>query len=98
MISGAAVELPSTFFAFDLLAAEGYDARPLPLTRRKELLASAVPKVGAVRYLDHIDVQGEAFHKQVSALGLEGVIAKKADQPYRAGRSANWLKTGRSDR
>jgi len=91
-IRRAAVELPSTFFAFDLLAAEGYDARPLPLSKRKELLATGVPKVGAVRYLDHIDVQGEAFHKQVGALGLEGIIAKKADQPYRAGRSAHWLK------
>ena len=91
-IRRAAVEIASTFFTFDLLAAEGYDARPLPLTKRKELLAKAVPRVGAVRYLDHIEMQGEAFHTQVSAMGLEGVIAKKADQPYRAGRSANWLK------
>ncbi len=91
-VKRAAVELPSTFFAFDLLAAEGYDARPLPLSKRKELLASAVPKVGAVRYLDHIETQGEAFHKQVSTMGLEGIIAKKADQPYRAGRSPHWLK------
>ena len=91
-VKRAAVELPSTFFTFDLLAAEGYDARPLPLSKRKELLASAVPKVGAVRYLDHIETQGEAFHKQVSTMGLEGIIAKKADQPYRAGRSPHWLK------
>jgi bifunctional non-homologous end joining protein LigD len=91
-IKRAAVELASTFFTFDLLAAQGYDARSLPLSKRKELLAEAVPKVGAVRYLDHIETQGEAFHKQVSAMGLEGIIAKKADLPYRAGRSANWLK------
>src|SRR5687767_4931306 len=91
-ISRAAVELPSTFFAFDLLAAEGFDARPLPLVKRKELLATVVPKVGAVRYLDHIEEKGEAFHKQVSSMGLEGIIAKKADYPYRAGRSPQWLK------
>jgi bifunctional non-homologous end joining protein LigD len=91
-IRRAAVEIASTFFTFDLLSAEGYDARSLPLSKRKELLAEAVSKVGAVRYLDHIETQGEAFHKQVSAMGLEGIIAKKADQPYRAGRSANWLK------
>jgi bifunctional non-homologous end joining protein LigD len=91
-ISRAAVELPSTFFTFDLLAAEGFDARPLSLIKRKELLATVVPKVGAVRFLDHIDEKGEAFHKQVSSMGLEGVIAKKADQPYRAGRSPHWLK------
>ena len=91
-ISRAAVELPSTFFTFDLLAAEGFDARPLPLIKRKELLATIVPKVGAVRYLDHIEEKGEAFHKQVSSMGLEGIIAKKADYPYRAGRSPQWLK------
>ena len=91
-IKRAAVELPSTFYTFDLLAAEGYDARPLPLTKRKELLESFVPRVGAVRYLDHIATKGEAFHKQVSGMGLEGIIAKKADQPYRTGRSQHWLK------
>ena len=91
-ISRAAVELPSTFFTFDLLAAEGFDARSLPLLKRKELLATFIPKVGAVRYLDHIEEKGEAFHKQVSSMGLEGIIAKKADYPYRAGRSPQWLK------
>lgn len=88
----AAVERPTTFYAFDLLSAEGFDARPLPLLKRKELLASFVPRVGAVRYLDHIATKGEAFHEQVGGMGLEGIIAKKADQPYRAGRSPHWLK------
>jgi bifunctional non-homologous end joining protein LigD len=91
-IKRAAVELPSTFFTFDLLAAEGYDVRPFALVKRKELLAAFAPKVGAVRYLDHIETQGEAFHKQVGTMGLEGIIAKKADTPYKAGRSPHWLK------
>jgi bifunctional non-homologous end joining protein LigD len=91
-IANAAVELVSTFFAFDLLSAEGYDARSLPLARRKEILKQALPPVGAVRFLDHIDTQGEAFLAQVSSMGLEGIIAKKADSPYRAGRSPHWLK------
>jgi bifunctional non-homologous end joining protein LigD len=91
-IANAAVELVSTFFAFDLLGAEGHDARSLPLTVRKELLRQALPPVGAVRFLDHIETQGEAFLGQVTAMGLEGIIAKKADSPYRAGRSPHWLK------
>jgi bifunctional non-homologous end joining protein LigD len=91
-IKRSAVELPSTFFIFDVLAAEGFDARPLPLTKRKELLETFAPKVGPVRYLDHIAEKGEAFHKQVSAMGLEGIIAKNGEQPYRAGRSPHWLK------
>ncbi|MGH7693621.1 MAG: non-homologous end-joining DNA ligase, partial [Gemmatimonadaceae bacterium] len=88
----AAVELPSAFFVFDLIAFEDFDVRALPLIARKKLLAELIPKIGAVRYLDHIEREGEAFHQQVSAMGLEGIIAKKADTPYRGGRSPQWLK------
>lgn len=91
-IRNAAVELASTFFAFDLLGAEGFDARTLPLLKRKELLKLALPPVGAVRFLDHIPAQGEAFLASVSQMNLEGIIAKKADSAYRAGRSPHWLK------
>jgi bifunctional non-homologous end joining protein LigD len=91
-IRRAAVELPATFYAFDLLAVDDLDLRPLPLVRRKELLTQAVPKLGPVRLLDHIDREGEAFLEQVGKLGLEGIIAKKADAPYRAGRFGQWLK------
>jgi bifunctional non-homologous end joining protein LigD len=91
-IKRASVELPAAFFVFDLLSFEDFDVRPLPLTRRKELLAQLIPKLGAVRYLDHISRDGEAFLKQVAALGLEGIIAKKADAPYRGGRTDKWLK------
>jgi bifunctional non-homologous end joining protein LigD len=91
-IKRAAVELPATFFAFDLLAFEDFDLRPLPLFKRKEFLTEVVPKLGPLRALDHIEREGEAFLAQVAAMGLEGVIAKKADAPYRRGRSAQWLK------
>jgi len=88
----AAVELPATFYAFDLLAFDDHDLRPLPLAARKSLLSIAVPTLGPVRVLDHIEREGAAFLEQVSALGLEGIIAKRADAPYRAGRSTAWLK------
>ena len=91
-IRRAAVELPATFYAFDLLAFEDFDVRPVPLLRRKELLKEVVPALGALRYLDHIEREGDAFLKQVTALGLEGIVAKKSDCPYRKGRSPNWLK------
>ena len=91
-IKRAAVELPATFYAFDFIAFEGHDLRPLPLVRRKELLADAVPKLGPVRLLDHIERDGEAFLEQVTKIGLEGVIAKRAEAPYRGGRFGNWLK------
>ena len=91
-ISRAAVELPAAFFVFDLLAFEDFDVRSLPLTRRKQLLAEMIPKLGAVRYLDHIEREGQAFLTEVAKLGLEGIIAKKADTPYRGGRTPHWLK------
>jgi bifunctional non-homologous end joining protein LigD len=91
-IKRAAVELPATFYAFDLLAFEDFDLRPLPLTERKQFLIDVVPKLGPLRALDHIEREGEAFLEQVMAMGMEGIIAKKADSPYRKGRSGQWLK------
>src|SRR6184192_3628531 len=91
-IKRAAVELPATYYAFDLLALDGFDLRSLSLVRRKEFLRQAVPKLGPVRILDHIEREGEAFLAQVAAIGLEGIIAKKADAPYRAGRTDKWVK------
>jgi bifunctional non-homologous end joining protein LigD len=94
-VKRAAVELPATYYAFDLLALDGFDLRSLPLVKRKELLKEAVPKLGPVRVLDHIEREGEAFLEQVAKLGLEGIIAKKADAPYRAGRTEKWIKIKR---
>ena len=98
-IRHATVELAATFYVFDFIGYEEYDLRPLPLLRRKTLLFDAFPKLGVVRTLDHIEREGERFLEQVDALGLEGIIAKKADAPYRAGRSDKWLKlkTDRTD-
>src|SRR3989475_697402 len=93
----AAVETPAVLYAFDLLALAGYDLRPLPLERRKAVLERVVPPVGPIKYLEHFATDGEALYAQVVKLGLEGIVAKKADAPYRAGRSPNWLKI-RADR
>src|SRR3989441_655977 len=82
---------------FDLLAFEGYDLRPLPLEQRKALLEQIVPRVGPLKYLSHFEKDGEALYEQVVKMGLEGIVAKQADAPYRAGRSPNWLKI-RADR
>jgi bifunctional non-homologous end joining protein LigD len=88
----AVVDTPVTFFAFDLLAAEGFDLRQLPLSNRKALLRRILPSAGIVRYLDHFERDGEALFEQVQGIGLEGIMAKRADSPYRAGRSSAWLK------
>lgn len=96
-IAVAAMEHPATYFVFDLLEVDGRDLRGLPLRARKELLARVVPRRGPVRYADHVPEKGGAAFEQARRLGLEGLVAKKADSPYRAGRSAGWLKV-RADR
>ena len=91
-IGRAAVEQPATLFLFDLLAAGGYDLRGLPLLERKRLLRTVVPEASALRFLEHFETHGERVYEQVTKMGLEGVVGKKADAAYRGGRSPNWLK------
>lgn len=84
---------PPTYFVFDLLALDGDDLRARPLTERKaklkQLLRGAPPPL---RFADHIETHGEDLFRQIVSLDLEGVMAKKAQGPYRAGRSEDWLK------
>jgi len=88
----AAIESPATLYVFDLLAFAGYDLRKLPLVKRKEILQKVLPQTGPLRYSEHFEKNGEALYEQVVKLGLEGIMAKKADSPYRSGRSGDWLK------
>ncbi|MFL5617337.1 MAG: DNA ligase D [Gemmatimonadaceae bacterium] len=91
-IGQAAVELPATFFAFDLVAFDDYDLRAVPLVERRRLLKEVVPTLGAVRGLDYLAREGELMFREVTKLGLEGIIAKRADSAYSPRRSPNWLK------
>ncbi|HEX7704176.1 MAG TPA: non-homologous end-joining DNA ligase, partial [Kofleriaceae bacterium] len=91
-IQRAALADPVTYVVFDLLGAAGYDLRGLPLLVRKSLLERILPTVGPLRYGQHIPTQGEALLRQIVSRGLEGVVAKRADSPYRSTRSRDWLK------
>ena len=88
----AALALPATFYAFDLLAFEGLDLRRLPLEDRKELLRMVLPSVGPIRFSDHIPERGEEMYEHVVSLGLEGIVGKRGDSRYVGGRSRSWLK------
>ena len=81
------------YYVFDLLWLEGRDLRSLPLTRRKEILTSILPKVRYVKLSGHIPETGRAFFEASTAQGLEGMIAKDGASPYRAGiRGREWMK------
>jgi bifunctional non-homologous end joining protein LigD len=66
--------------------------RPLPLRQRKQILRDLLTFAVPLRFTEHIDTDGEAYFRQACAAGWEGVIAKRADAPYRAGRTRDWLK------
>lgn len=97
-LSGAAVapaarQRPATYYAFDLPSAAGRDLRPLPLLDRKKLLSEALPPAGLIRYSVHVAGRGRDTYETALQLGLEGIVGKRADSPYRAGRSRDWIKT-----
>jgi bifunctional non-homologous end joining protein LigD len=91
-IARASLELPATYYAFDLLAIGGADLRGLPLLERKALLRDVIPTVGPLRYSDHVAEQGKPLMAQVQQMGLEGIVAKRADSTYTGGRSKSWYK------
>jgi bifunctional non-homologous end joining protein LigD len=89
----AAGKTPLVYFVFDLLHLDGWDLRGVRLDRRKDalrrLLEMAPP---ALCFSDHVRGQGRAFFEKAREAALEGVVSKRADAPYRAGRGGDWLK------
>src|SRR5262249_9174743 len=89
----ADVDHPVVFYAFDALAAEGYVLRGVALETRKAVLARFAPRLGFVRFADHVLGEGEALMEAARAHRLEGIVAKRSDSKYESGkRTKNWLK------
>ena len=82
----------ATIFAFDLLMLDAEDLRELPLIKRNAILQNALWNNARIRYLQHVDEEGEALYRSIAEAGLEGMVAKRATAPYTAGRSVYWLK------
>jgi bifunctional non-homologous end joining protein LigD len=79
-------------FTFDLLHRDGWDLRRCALLDRKRLLEALTDWGEHLRYAAHIEGNAAALHQEARRLKLEGIICKRADAPYRRGRSASWLK------
>lgn len=84
--------IPVVCYVFDLLALGDKDLTRLPLRTRKRLLSKAFDFTDPLRYSTHRNTDGEAYYKEACTNGWEGLIAKRADAPYRGGRSTDWLK------
>jgi len=80
------------YYVFDLLELDGRDLRPLALIERKALLRRAVEFRGHLRYTPYRRRDGETAFRHACQRGWEGVIGKRADSPYTAARSRDWLK------
>ena len=82
-------------WAFDLLYLDGFDLRRAPLVERKRVLAELLngPGLRLIRFCDHIDGDGATVLEHACQLGLEGIVSKHADAPYRSGTRPEWIKT-----
>jgi bifunctional non-homologous end joining protein LigD len=80
-------------YAFDLIELNGDDLRRDPLDGRKATLEMILAKAGSgIRFNEHMEGDGEVVFRHACKLGLEGIVSKRKDSPYRSGRSPDWLK------
>jgi bifunctional non-homologous end joining protein LigD len=85
--------MPVTFVVFDTLAIGTDDIRQEPLEQRKAILKKNVRARNAfVTFSAHIVRDGVKLFEKARRQGLEGIVAKRRDSPYRSGRSRDWLK------
>jgi len=84
--------VPVYFYAFDLLYADGFDLRQLPLQERKKLLAAALDFKDPLHFTKHRETEGEAYFREACRKGWEGIIAKDGESVYVPARSRDWLK------
>jgi bifunctional non-homologous end joining protein LigD len=80
------------YYAFDLLHLDGWDLRPCRLADRRAALRGLADWRGPLRFSDDAAEATARMRRQACAMGLEGIVCKRADAPYRAGRTRDWLK------
>ena len=82
------------YFVFDRLFAATTDLRPLPLSERKARLKALLAGAPAnIRYVEHFVTAGGEVLESARRMGLEGIVSKRLDAPYRSGRSDTWGKS-----
>ncbi len=85
------------YYVFDLLYCEGFDLTRAQLLERKTLLAALVhslPGGSPIRLSEHlVDEEGPKILEHTCRLGLEGIVSKRVDLVYKAGRGDHWLKS-----
>jgi bifunctional non-homologous end joining protein LigD len=82
-------------YAFDLIELDGEDLRAWPLLARKRWLAKLIGRAErrSIQFTEHLRADGPTVFDLVCRMGLEGVVSKRVDAPYRSGPSKAWVKT-----
>lgn len=81
------------YYVFDVLWLDGHDLMGWPLSRRRALLPQLLPASGIIRESHHFETSAKDFLAAATKMGLEGMIAKRADSVYKPGdRGGDWLK------
>jgi len=81
------------FYAFDLSYFDGHDLRGVEYRSRRHLLDNTLNgKDGAIRLSEIFDSEPAVLLEHVCRLGLEGIVGKHLDRPYRSGRTGDWVK------
>lgn len=82
------------FFVFDVPYFEGYDLRETAQSQRRQLLKALLEEKATehVRFSADFPADPASIVRSACQLGIEGVIAKRADAPYVSRRSEAWLK------
>jgi hypothetical protein len=79
-------------YAFDLLELNGTDLRREPLEQRKQVLEKLLQNCRpGICYSKHLEGEGEKIFAYACRVGLEGIVSKRRDAPYRSGHSKNWV-------
>jgi bifunctional non-homologous end joining protein LigD len=80
-------------YAFDLIELNGDDLRRDLLAGRKATLEMILAKAGpGLGFNEHMEGDGEPVFRHACKMGLEGIVSKRKDSPYRSGRSPDWLR------
>jgi bifunctional non-homologous end joining protein LigD len=89
-------QAPLAYMLFDLPHLAGYDISRAPLQTRKALLQRLLAGAGhPLAFSSHVVGRGEEVFSQAEQQGLEGIVCKRAQSPYRAGRGDDWVKIKR---
>lgn len=90
---GKKASTEAILYAFDLMYFDGHDLTGTELSVRRHLLGDLLADVdGAIQFSEDVAGDPEDLLANACSLGLEGIITKHRDRPYRSGRTGDWLK------